>query len=419
MDYQQHPVPQNVTNFEFHLVGDMTLKQFLYLASGLGTGYLTYVLFASAVPFFAYPFIFCVCVIGIAFAFLPIYERPLDHWVKSYFNAIFTPTQRQFAVAGIDPAKPGFDDRLQTYLMNLQEGDAPIKIPAMSGALSQSAPLTQAVISTVLPDPQPTRPSLASTAVESDGEKQRQQVTPPAPQRQAPPPMPVPPRVTAPQPPQVRPQPTLTPPPPVSAAKPDSVDLGKIVEYAKEAQILQSEIVEYQKQLNEIKARASRPGVNTQDEVNKFQQVVGNLQKLNSEATLISKQLATVSNSNPKPASTNIKVIAADTQPTEKFVTLTTTPNLINGVVSDAMGNYLVGVIVVTHDKDGMPVRALKTNKLGQFLAATPLSEGTYTLTLEKDNLSFDIIQITLDGSVLPPIKISAKKGADVVPAAA
>ena len=39
---QQHPVPQNVTQYQFRLVGDMTLKQFLELAGGMLLAYLIY-----------------------------------------------------------------------------------------------------------------------------------------------------------------------------------------------------------------------------------------------------------------------------------------------------------------------------------------------------------------------------------------
>ena len=65
---------------------------------------------------------------------------------------------------------------------------------------------------------------------------------------------------------------------------------------------------------------------------------------------------------------------------------------------------------MVIYDKAGLPVRALKTNKLGQFSGSTPLPNGSYTIELEKDNLLFDVLQIDLEGKVLPAVAISAKK---------
>jgi len=67
--------------------------------------------------------------------------------------------------------------------------------------------------------------------------------------------------------------------------------------------------------------------------------------------------------------------------------------------------------VVVIYDKEGLPVRALKTNKLGQFTGSTPLPNGTYTIELEKDSFNFDVLQIELTGPVLPPLQIVAKQG--------
>ena len=58
-----------------------------------------------------------------------------------------------------------------------------------------------------------------------------------------------------------------------------------------------------------------------------------------------------------------------------------------------------------------MPLRALKTNKLGQFAASTPLPNGTYFMEVEdpRDRFVFDRIQISLNGTILPAIEIVAK----------
>ena len=65
--------------------------------------------------------------------------------------------------------------------------------------------------------------------------------------------------------------------------------------------------------------------------------------------------------------------------------------------------------MAVIYDKEGLPVRALKTNKLGQFSGSTPLPNGTYTLELEKDGFTFDVLQIELGGEVVPPLPIMSK----------
>jgi len=88
---------------------------------------------------------------------------------------------------------------------------------------------------------------------------------------------------------------------------------------------------------------------------------------------------------------------------------LTSFPNVINGVVEED-GDFLEGVIVIIHNKDNIPVRALKTNKLGQFSGATPLPSGVYTVTLEKEDYKFDTLQITLTGEILSPLKLKPRK---------
>ncbi|MBI2267895.1 MAG: PrgI family protein [Candidatus Blackburnbacteria bacterium] len=87
---QQHPVPQEITSYEFRLVGDMTLKQFLQLASGAGIAFL---FFVSPIPgFVKWPLVVFAALFGIALAFLPVDERPLSHWIFSFFKAIYSPT---------------------------------------------------------------------------------------------------------------------------------------------------------------------------------------------------------------------------------------------------------------------------------------------------------------------------------------
>lgn len=88
---QQHPIPQNVTQYQFRLVGDMTLKQFLELAGG---GLLAYLFFASNLIFIIkWPLIILSLLFGAALAFFPIEDRPLDQWITNFLKAIYAPTR--------------------------------------------------------------------------------------------------------------------------------------------------------------------------------------------------------------------------------------------------------------------------------------------------------------------------------------
>ncbi len=91
---------------------------------------------------------------------------------------------------------------------------------------------------------------------------------------------------------------------------------------------------------------------------------------------------------------------------------ITSLVNVINGVVYDANGNLVPNVIIIVKDTEKTPVRALKSNRLGQFAISTPLPNGAYNMEFEdsKEEKQFDIYQITLTGSVVAPIAIKEKE---------
>jgi len=90
---------------------------------------------------------------------------------------------------------------------------------------------------------------------------------------------------------------------------------------------------------------------------------------------------------------------------------LTNAPNVITGIVKDDAGNFLPGILVTVTNHESLPVRALKTNKLGQFAASTPLPNGTYFVEIEdpRARFTFSRVQLTLTGGVVPVIEIIAR----------
>lgn len=84
-------------------------------------------------------------------------------------------------------------------------------------------------------------------------------------------------------------------------------------------------------------------------------------------------------------------------------------PNIIVGLTHKPDGKIIEGAILEIRDTAGNPVRALKSNKLGQFQIATPLPSGSYEIEIEKNGHRFDIIKIELKGEIVPPIEIISK----------
>ncbi len=333
---EPHSIPQNVTQFEFKLVGDMTLKQFVYLAAGVGVAYLTFVFLAVRIPFLAWPIIVIFSFLGIAFAFIPISDRPLDYWVVAFLKSIYQPTERVWKRKGkLSSQDPLFTTRLNIYLSSKELAQRQVAQVELSQLVAAKASI-------------PYNPPLPSPS-----------------------------------------------------------QLEKTVELGRQAQSLQIKILEAERNLQQIKNQAGSnqdPKMYTQE----AKQTLDNLQHLVKEASEVKGKLQEVTGKEVRPQAPKVTIVIprpkTATQPT-----LTSFPNVINGIVVDPARNYLENAIVVIHDKDGLPVRALKTNKLGQFTGSTPLPNGIYTIEIEKDDLVFDVLQLELGGDILQPIRIAAK----------
>src|SRR3989344_5464091 len=202
LNMEPHPIPQNVTAFQFHLVGDMTLKQFLYLLAGVGIAYLVFVLFSGSFPIIAWPITFISSILGVAFAFIPISDRPLDYWLGSFLKAVYSPTKKIWSKNGKKYSEePQFFNRLKIFYSS-PVATTPVVTPTPAPVQSVPVPPTQAQPEE--PMQQADLPSSTTQSVSS------------------------------------APKPEL----------PTTEELAKTVELAKEAQTLQTKILETERQLN-------------------------------------------------------------------------------------------------------------------------------------------------------------------------
>lgn len=88
---EQHPIPRQITTFEFKLIGFMTVKQFIYLVVFIPLGFIVFKLFP--LPLLNIILGFIVGFIGVALAFFPYNDRPLDHWLSVLWKKLNSPTQ--------------------------------------------------------------------------------------------------------------------------------------------------------------------------------------------------------------------------------------------------------------------------------------------------------------------------------------
>ncbi len=87
---EQHAIPQQITSYEFKLVGDMTIKQFAKAAGGIIIALL--INSSKLVFFIKWPLIFIFAAGGLALAFVPFQDRPLETWLLSFIRSIYSPT---------------------------------------------------------------------------------------------------------------------------------------------------------------------------------------------------------------------------------------------------------------------------------------------------------------------------------------
>lgn len=286
---QQHPIPQQISSYEFRLIGDMTLKQFLKFSAGLLFGVFFYKMPGLAF-YFRIPLAILSVLLGTVSAFLPIYDRPLEAWIVIFLNSVYSPTlflwKRRVSpapvkVLDIAPPKPKFK-KVKTLNKEPMVREFLETIPQASATFDSSAP----------PPPPPPRPKKLPK----------------------------------------KPQ--------------EKKDLS------------------FEESLKRLKEAVKE-----------------------------------------EPA----KITATPTYEEASMPATPTTPNIVSGIVLDEEGATVEGAIVEIQDLEGNPIRAMRTNRLGQFQTATPLPNGDYLIIVEKEPYRFDIIKLKAEGEIIPPIRIQAK----------
>lgn len=91
---EQHPIPRQITSFEFKLIGFLTIKQFIYLIISVPIGALVYYIFP--VPILNVLLGIAVALIGVVFAFVPVNDRPMEVWIRNLIKRLTSPTQYFF-----------------------------------------------------------------------------------------------------------------------------------------------------------------------------------------------------------------------------------------------------------------------------------------------------------------------------------
>lgn len=394
---ENHPIPQDITGFEFKLIGEMTIKQFAYLAGGVIIAWVIYML--PLLIFIKIPLALLSVGLGAAFAFLPIEGRPLDVMIKNFIKAAFSPTQYIYQKAGgelLEKNPTAISDfnkkrlsisemsekQLQQFLNALPKGDNKLDKKEMVffqslnqyGANETPQNLPQFIPSHAFANQTPAQAQTAPQQAQKTG---------------------------------VLPQ--------------NNVDLTPNEDLQKTAALLQ-------KELQEAKAKEAHEAQVDSKEYLEAHQKVLELQKSLNDLTFQKQQLETklidlqkqmdasgkpvYSPSQAQPeALKETRFVRSIPQDMAKSVGLPTTPefpNIITGIVKDPRGNPLSNILVEVKDPQGNAVRAFKTNALGHYASATPLTNGTYTIEFDdpRGQNKFDKVGFVAKGDIILPIEV-------------
>jgi hypothetical protein len=87
---ENHPIPQQISSYQFRLVGDMTLKQFFQVGGG---ALIAILLYSSGLPvYIKWPLLVISFLLGVALAFFPLEDRPLSKWLFLFMKSVYAPT---------------------------------------------------------------------------------------------------------------------------------------------------------------------------------------------------------------------------------------------------------------------------------------------------------------------------------------
>jgi len=91
---KEHPVPQQISAFQFKLFGNLTLRQFLFVGTGFLLGW--FLIYTIKQPFISFPLAFIIFTVGLSIAVVPMQGRSLDKWFFSFLNIMLSPTLRVY-----------------------------------------------------------------------------------------------------------------------------------------------------------------------------------------------------------------------------------------------------------------------------------------------------------------------------------
>lgn len=378
---ENHPIPQDVTGFQFKLIGEMTVKQFAYLAGAVILAWITFSL--PIIFIIKFPLILLFLITGFSFSFIPIGGRPADVMFSYFIKDFFTPNQYLFQRKGRQILPPVTYKKPDSYAKHPHSADSREKLKIYLNKLPQAQRNRL--------DEKESMYFSSVTGIFTGN-------LPPVPMTQ-----------------------------PANPTPEEEQGLPISNEGNPEKEALEKEALLIERELEAVKAQeAKQENPQTAHEVHQkameleiqLRETLSQKAQLERELLSLQKKLETQKQDVYTPAVARLKEETQNVKQIPKSMTkkaglpiMSDDPNLIAGIIKDPRGNVLPNILIEVKDKEGNPVRAFKTNGLGQFLSATPLLNGIYTVEFEdpEGKNKFDTIELVATGDILMPIEVTSQ----------
>lgn len=377
----EHPVPQNITSYEFRLVGSMTLKQFFELMVGIVLAFVIYR--TNLYPLIKWPLVIAFVTFGVSLAFVPIQERPLDQWFMAFIRAIYNPTKFYWRRTVQAPEVFSNQSVNLTKYQDQEQSMAAAVARKRSRASAYLDTLGVAPVAAPLDVDEDLRAS-GILALFDEVKVPTQSV-----------------RVVPLQPEEDRTRPDME-------IKPRSLRTALVAEPEESIGVEETTPVSAQSNLSrmqEVSIPATLPIVMADS-------ILPSSSGQAEEVITVSKQPVSVSvESVASQAPTmNVSMPIGEVSKSQSlpFPNPPKQPNVLAGMVLDASGKLLENAIIEVRTEQGVPVRAIKSNKLGQFFTSSPLPTGTYQMIIEKAGYRFEPQRLTIQNTVISPLEIRA-----------
>ena len=395
---KEHAIPQDITGYKFHIVGNMTLKQFAEVALGVVMAFFIY---KTNLYFpIKWALIASSAALGFALAFLPIEERPLDHWFTIFFSILYKPTKfywkrepkipEAFTFVSHTTAKtqistvdltPQRRSRITQYLQSVKttkgEDSEDVYYRQRSSQLLDIFNDHSLKINYDRFEKIKKKPNLKVKVRSLIGTEEENN------------------------------QPVIE----ASQTNTEiSYDLSNTQEVVLEQQ--QKEYSPLSKKVistNAVATEISIPETENIQVENVYQQQQIATEEIVTQTQGTAQQMVNVE---PETIKNNVAVNknAVVRNKDLPFPTRPTKPNKLVGMTLTKNNDLINGATLTLKDKNGKSITAITSNALGQFFITSQLPNGTYTINIKKDGFSFAPVTINLVGETIDPLEIRSNE---------